>query len=234
MNDAQRIHILSADAPKTGLRRCAEAFAAETGQPFEIQLATAPVIRERVASGIADADIIVAPLPVMEEFACAGRVDPRSISVIGSVTVGVVVRNGAREPDLTSVESFIRSVLAADIVVYNEASSGQYIAQMLGALGLAHKVAAKTVVVRTGAAVMQRLAAESSGDAIGFGHVTEIRLHDELGTHLVGPLPEAIGRATPYAAGLLATTPRPAAARNLIDFMVSAAGKEIFVATGVV
>ncbi len=233
MDDAQLIRILSADAPKIGLRRCAETFAAETGQPFEIQLATAPVIKECVASGIADADIVVVPLSVMEEFASAGRVDPRSVSVIGSVTVGVVVRNGAREPDLTSVESFIRSLLAADTVVYNEASSGQYVARMLANLGLADKVAAKIVVVRTGAAVMQRLAAESSGDAIGFGHVTEIRLHDDLGTHLVGPLPEAIGRATPYAAGLLATASRAAAARSLIEFMASTAGKEIFAATGV-
>jgi molybdate transport system substrate-binding protein len=233
MNDAQPIRILSADAPKIGLRRCADTFAASTGQPFEIELATAPAIKERLASGIADADIVVVPLPVMEEFAMAGRVDPRSVAVIGSVTVGVVVRNGAREPDLTSVESFIRSLLAADAVVYNEASSGQYIARVLKNLGLADKVAAKSVVVRTGAAVMERLAAESSGDAVGFGHVTEIRLHDDLGTHLVGPLPRAIGRATPYAAGLLAAASRPVAARNLIDFMVSASGKEIFVATGV-
>ena len=234
MNDARPIRILSADAPKIGLRRCVETFAVDTGQPFEIRLATAPVIKERVKSGITNADMVVAPLHVVEELASAGCVDPQSVSVIGSVTVGVVVRNGSREPDLSSVESFIRSLLAADAVVYNEASSGQYIARMLETLGLAEKVAAKTVVVRTGAAVMQRLAAESSGGAIGFGHVTEIRLHDDLGTHLVGPLPEAIGRATPYAAGLLAAASRPDAARTLIHFMVSAAGKEIFVVTGVV
>lgn len=233
MNDLQPIQILSADAPKIGLRRCFKTFTADTGQLFEIRLATAPAIKERMASEIADTDIVVAPLPVMAEFASRGRVDPRSVSVIGSVTVGVVIRNGAREPDLTSVDSFIKSLLAADTVVYNEASSGQYIAQMLKELDLADKVAAKAVVVRTGAAVMQYLAAESSADAIGFGHVTEIRLHDDLGTHLVGPLPAAIGRATPYAAAILSTAPRPDAARRFVDFMVSAAGKEIFVATGV-
>jgi molybdate transport system substrate-binding protein len=233
MTDTPAIRVLSADAPKTGLRACAEAVTAGTGQKFEIVLATAPAIRERVVSGTADADILVAPLAFLEDFASAGHVDPRSISVIGSVTVGVVVRNGAREPDLASVEAFTEALLAADSVIYNTASSGLYVASMIEGLGLADRLAAKTVIVRTGAAVMQNLAVDP-GDAIGFGHVTEIRLHDALGTHLVGPLPEAIGRKTPYAAGVSTAAPRPDAARSLIDFMVSADGKALFVATGVV
>ncbi len=234
MNDRPAIRILSAGAPMTGVRKCAEANAAATGQPFEIEHATAPVLKERVDSRTAGADVIVAPHVAMEAFASAGHVDPGSVCVIGSVTVGVVVRNGAREPDLSSVEAFTRAVLAADAVVYNLASSGQYVAKTLQSLGLADKIAARTVIVPNGAAVMERLAEDAALDGIGFGHITEIRRHDDLGTHLVGPLPKAIGRQTPYAVGLLASASRPDAARALVDFMASTDGNRIFVASGVV
>lgn len=233
MTGTQAVRILSAGAPKTGVRACAEAFAAQSGEPFEIEFATAPVIKERVTSGTADADVVVAPLPTMKEFASAGHVEPGCLSVIGSVTVGVVVRDGAREPDLTSVEAFAQAVLTADAVVYNKASSGEYIARVLEKLGIADEVASKTIRVPTGAAVMECLAAHPSNNVIGFGQITEIRLHNHLETHLVGPLPEAIGKTTTYAAGPLSTAQRPDAARALADFMASPDGKRKFVASGV-
>lgn len=233
MTDKQAIRILSAGAPKTGVRACAEAFAAASGETFEIEFATAPVIRERVSAGAADADLVVAPLPAMKEFASAGHVEPEALSPIGSVTVGVVVRDGAREPDLITVEAFTQAVLAAEALVYNKASSGEYITCMLEKLGIAEQVASKTIRVPTGAAVMECLAAHPSDDVIGFGQITEIRLHDQLGTHLVGPLPEAIGKTTTYAAGPLAAAQGRDAARALADFMASPDGKRIFVASGV-
>jgi molybdate transport system substrate-binding protein len=226
------VRILSADAPKTGLRKCAAAFADRKGTGSSIELATAPTIKKRVEAGDAAADVVVIPLAMMNELADAGFVTPESIVPLGSVTVGVVVRNGAREPDLTSVDTFSQSLRAADLVVYNTASSGLYIAGVLERLGLKQELTAKSVIVSTGSAVMERLAAETTLNAIGFGHVTEIRLHNDLGTHLVGPLPGAIGRETPYAAGVLASA-NPEAASDLVAFLGSRDCKQHFVEAGV-
>lgn len=232
MSENQAIRILSAGAPKAGVRKCAEAFQAKTGQAFDVEFATAPVLKERVGSGSAAADIIIAPVGALEGFTKAGQAVDGIGAVIGSVTAGVVVRNGAPEPDLASVEAFIQALLKAETLVHNEASSGQYIAKMIEGLGIGDQVAAKTVRVRTGAAVMEYLAA-SDGAAIGFGQITEIRLHEKLGVHLVGPLPDAVGKVTTYGVGLLSDASNPHAARPLIDFMISADGKGIFEATGV-
>ncbi|MDH3236764.1 MAG: substrate-binding domain-containing protein, partial [Alphaproteobacteria bacterium] len=131
MTDYPTLRILSTDAPKTGVRRCVAAFAAETGQTVEIDLAPAPIIKERVTSGGEKPDIIVATLSVLIELADGGFAIPESITPIGSVAVGVVIRNDAPEPDLSSVERFAEAVLAADVIVYNKASSGLYVAQML-------------------------------------------------------------------------------------------------------
>jgi molybdate transport system substrate-binding protein len=227
------IRILSADAPKAGLRAAAERFSAETGPPHVIELATGPVIKQRVEAGSAEADLIVIPRPHLEDLADSGHVDPPTIATLGLVTVGVTVRNGAREPDLSSVDAFVESLLGAARIIYNTASSGQYVAGMLERLGLTEKIKDKTTILPTGVAVMETLAADTSGSAIAFGHVTEIRRHDALGTHLVGPLPGQIGRETPYAIGLLRSAAQPDPARRLAAFLTSPAGKRIFVDNGV-
>ncbi len=227
------IRILSADAPKAGLRKNAEAFSRETGVAHEIELLTGPKIKERVLSGAADADLIVIPRPEFDDLTGAGFLATDDIAVIGHVTVGVTVRNGAREPDLSSVESFRQSVLAADRLIYNTASSGQYIQQMFERLGMAEAVSRKATVLGTGKAAMEALAADDTGTAIGFGHVTEIRLHDSLGTHLVGPLPGEIGRQTPYAGGALSNAPNLDIARRFLAFLVSPDGRRTFCEAGV-
>ena len=227
------IRILSADAPKGGLRKNAELFTAETGLPHEIELATGPVIKERVLSGKADADLVVIPRAEFDDLITAGHFKPEDVAVLGLVTVGVTVRNGAREPDLSTVEAFVASVLAADRLIYNTASSGQYVARMFERLGLVDKIKHKASILPTGKTAMEALAADTSGNAIGFGHVTEIRLHDRLGTHLVGPLPGEIGRQTPYAVGIRSEASERDAARQLVEFFTSARGKSVFAETGV-
>jgi molybdate transport system substrate-binding protein len=232
MSDASSIRILSAGAPKSGVRLSAEAWSAKTGRTFAVEFATAPAIRERVGAGSADADIVVAPLPAMEGFVAAGRIVDGSLIALGEIAAGVVVRNGAIEPDLSSVETFRSALLDADALVYNQASSGEYIATMIDKLGIADQVAGKTVRVANGAAVMEHLAADTRDRIIGFGQVTEIRLHEDIGVHLVGPLPAEFGKVTAYAAGLSASVADKDAAA-LLAFIASDAGKAIFAATGV-
>lgn len=227
------IRILSAGAVKEGLRKSAELFTSETGQPHEIEFATGPVIKERVLSGKEDVDLIAMPQPGFDDLIAAGKVSEKDIALLGFVTVGVTVRNGAWEPDLSTVDAFIESVLSADRIIYNTASSGQYVAKTLEKLGLADKIAGKVSIAETGKAAMEALAADTSGKAIGFGHATEIRLHDFLGTHLVGPLPEEIGRQTPYAIGLQSGSSQTEEARQMIELMISQPGRQIFLDTGV-
>ena len=144
----------------------------------------------------------------------------------------MAVRAGAPEPDLSSVESFKHALLAADSVVYNQASSGLYIAGMIEDLGLAEALEAKTVRVPTGAAVFTHLAESGSPAEIGFGQIPEIRRFADNGVALVGPLPEAIGKTTTYAAGLLTDAQETNAAEALLAFMATPRARDIFVAAG--
>jgi molybdate transport system substrate-binding protein len=166
------IRVLSAGAPKTAVSRCAEAFESATGQSVEVTFATAPVLRERVEQGTAEADVVVAPVPGMDGFEQAGQVVPGKRVVIGAVRAGVVVRDGAPEPDISTANSLKAAILMADSIVYNKASSGQYIARMMENFGLTDAIRDKITLVANGAAVMKFLAESRAGNEIGFGQIT--------------------------------------------------------------
>ncbi len=230
---AADIRVLSAGAPKTGVARCAEAYSNDSGHAVDVVFATAPVLRGRIESGEAAADVAIAPVPTMRAFEDAGLTVAGIGAVIGSVKAGVVVREGAPAPDISTPEAFKSAVLAADSVVYNQASSGLYIAQLFERLGIADEVAARTMRPATGAAVMVHVAASDAANVIGFGQITEIRLFTDKGVRLVGPLPGDCAKTTTYAAGLLADARAPEPATALIEYFASAAAKRTFVATGV-
>jgi ABC-type molybdate transport system substrate-binding protein len=105
---------------------------------------------------------------------------------------------------------------------------------MLERLGLASAIAEKVTIVQTGAAVMDHLVSRAPDLSIGFGHVTEIRLHDDKGTHLVGVLPAAIGRETMYAAAVLSSAAAPDPASQFVAGLASERARTMFASTGVI
>ena len=227
------LRILSAGAPKTGIRRCLEAFESAHGLSTSIAFATAPVLRDIVTRGDADADVVIAPVQATADFRAAGLTAQGCGGVVGSVRAGIVVREGAHRPDIASVEALMEEILAADAIVYNTASSGLYIAEMLTKLGLADRVADRTVRCPTGAAVMTHLAGSTEAKAIGFGQIPEIRNFLGKGVELVGPLPEGVAKTTTYAVSLLAAARNVDAAKSFIDLLLSREGRSLLQAAGV-
>ena len=225
------IRILSAGAPKGGVNACAEAFIGDTGKRVEITFATAPVLRGKVEQGATGADVVVAPVAHMKGFEDRGRVVAGSGILVGSVKAGVAVRLGMRKPDLSSAETLKLALMSADTVIYNEASSGQYVVQMIARLGLSEALESSTLRLPTGGDVMARLARGDNYE-IGFGQVPEIRRFEDRGVELAGPLPEEIGKTTTYAAGLLSDAAAPGAAKALLAFMASAEAKLLYAEAG--
>lgn len=224
------IRILSAGAPKQGVGDSARSFTRASGHDVDVTFATAPVLRERVENGEAAADLLVAPVALMADCLAAGRVEQGTDIVIGSVTAGVAVREGATPPDISSVDSLKAALLAADAVLYNVASSGQHIASMMERLGLVEALARTTERLPTGSAVMERLAEGTAASEIAFGQITEISRFEGGGVTLVGPLPPEIGKKTTYAAGLLAGAAEPA--RALLAFMDTPEARRIYADAG--
>ena len=226
------LEVLSAGAPRNGVMGCVDAFATASGLRTDLQFATAPVLREKVTGGEWTGDAIVAPLPVLDTFAAAGAILADRRAPVGSIRAGVVVPADAPDPKIGTPEELRESLLAADMVVHNVASSGIYIKTMLEDMGLATDLADKIVCTPTGSAVVETVAQNSGVTVIGFGQSTEIQRLAHLGARLAGPLPGNLAKSTTYAAAIRGGGDE-AAAGQFLEFLESDAAREILTAAGI-
>ncbi len=228
---AAEVRILAGGAMQPGLIAAAPVFRKESGHDIKVEYAIGTELRRRVGGGEV-VDLLFAPIPVVKELTPAGRLAAEGQVMAGRVGAGVVARNGAPLPDVSSAEALKRSLLAADKVVYNRASSGIYIESMLKKLGVYEELGTKLVRYDDGIAVMHHLM-EGKGREFGFGGITDILLYRDKGLQLVGPLPEEIQNYTSYTAALVTAAANPDAARAFLRYLASPAGKALFAANGI-
>ena len=231
---AADVVLLSAGAVEPGLKPVLAAFERESSHRVTLSFATAPQIRERVANGAVQPDVVIAPSAVLDELATAAKVDTAARVSIGRVGIGVAVRPGCARPDLTSADTLRRALLEADQVVYNRASTGLYVEGLIKRWGLAETLQPKTVRFADGASVMEHVL-HGSGNQIGLGAMTEILLLKERGLVLVGPLPAEVQNVTHYEAVPArrdAAVPSDAA-RSLLERLAGPAARRVFDDAGI-
>ena len=227
---ADEIKVLSAGAIEPGLKAAAATFDRQTGHVTTITFNTAPELRKRMQGNPAF-DVVIAPPAVINEFAAAGQLAAARAEV-GRVGMGVAVREGAPAPDISTAEALKRSVIEADSLVFNRASTGLYLEGLLKNMDVYSQVEGKTTRYPDGAAVMEHVI-KGRGREIGFGAMTEILLYQGKGLTLVGPVPAEVQNYTSYTAAPLAAGRQQALARQFVAFLSGPVGKPLFVAAGV-
>jgi molybdate transport system substrate-binding protein len=224
---AAEINVLSGAAVEPGLIAAADIFRKRTGSNVVIAFATTPEMRRLVGAG-ATPDVAIAPLALLDELAKSAKVDGTARVSLGRVGVGVVIRDGAPMPDVSTTEALKRAVLDADSVIYNRASSGLYVERLLQRLGLAEQIQSKTKRY-TGTDMIEPLI-RGKGKEIGFMPVAQILNCRSRGLQLVGPLPADIQNYTTYAA---APAPRSEGGQTFVRFLGTSEAKGIFVSAGI-
>jgi molybdate transport system substrate-binding protein len=194
---ALELRVLSAGAAEPGIRPALAAFERDRGDVVRIEFAAAPALRAALRAAPV-ADVIVVPQSVVDELVATGSVG--SQATIGRVGIGVAVRPGVVAPDIASVDALRAAVVGAERIVYNRASTGVYVEEMLKRLGVEDVVRPKSERLADGASVMRRLLAGTSQREFGFGALTEIGLFADQGLRLVGPLPPSLQNYTTYVA----------------------------------
>jgi len=227
---AAELRVLSAGAIEPGLKAAAAAWQRESGDVVRITFATAPQLRQRIGGGEA-ADVVIAPPAALEEFARDGKLAALR-SGVGRVGLGVAVRPDAPVPDVSSAAALERTVLEAESLVFNRASTGLYFERLLKKMGIYEKVAPKTSRYDTGAAVMEHLL-KGKGREVGVGPITEILLYRDKGLRLVAPLPADVQNYTSYTAAPHAASANADAAAAFVRYLATPAGKAFFTAAGI-
>jgi molybdate transport system substrate-binding protein len=227
---AAELQVLSAGAIEPGLKAATSAFERETGHVVRVTFNTAPELRKRMQSQPAF-DVVIAPPAAITEFTGAGQLAAARGNV-GRVGMGVTVRNGAPVPDISSAEALKQSLLDAQSVVFNRASTGLYLEGLLRRMGIDAQVQAKATRYPDGASVLEHVI-KGQGREIGFAAMTEILLYQGKGLQLVGPMPTELQNYTAYTAAPLASSSQPVLAQQFIGFLAGPVGKPLFVAAGV-
>lgn len=210
---AADLKLLTAGAFKPVALELVPEFEKRTGHKVTIENDTAGGLAKRIAAG-EYFDVIVMPPAGMAQF-LGNKVVQSSGKPLVRSGIGVAVKQGAPLPDISTVEAWKQSLLAARAVAHIDpasgGSSGIYLSKLFEKMGIAEQLKPKSILVRGG------LVAEKvvSGDAtIGMQQTSEILVVP--GAVLVGPLPLDVQHYTMYSGGIATASREPAAAAALL------------------
>ena len=199
----------------SGLDELAPAFARMTGHKVIVQQESRAELEQRLVSN-APADLIVQVDSVMDGVIARGKVVERSSTIFARAAVGLSVKSGARWPDISTPESFRRTLLDAGSICYSLGASGIIAARAIEKLGIAGQMSAKTVRSEDGPAAA-RVARGEVEMAIQQLNVSK----PVAGTDYVGNLPGDLHEYVVFAVAIMSDSKEQEAGRAFIDFVSS-------------
>ncbi|TMB64469.1 MAG: ABC transporter substrate-binding protein, partial [Deltaproteobacteria bacterium] len=176
--------------------------------------------------------VVIAPTDLLDELVKAGNAQAAERVIVGRIGVGVMVRGGAPLPKIATVDEFKQSLLNAESIVHNQASTGIYLQGLFVRLGIAAQLAAKTTRYPDFAPVRDHIS-KGKGAEIGLGATTVIIEAEAKGLKFAGPLPPEIQNYTTYGATVMAASASGDAAQALIRYLITPGAKALFTAAGV-
>jgi len=228
--EAAEVKVLCAGAFLQVVEALLPNFERATDHIVTVQRGTAGELKQRVESGEAF-DVAVITPAVIEALVKESKLDAASHVKVATVGVGVGVKEGAPKPDISTVDAFKRTLLAAKAVAYIDpasgGSSGIYVDKLLERLGIANEVRAKAKLKRGGHAA----------DFVAGGEADIVlqQMSETLpvkGVSLVGPLPPDIQHITTYSAAISTQSQNRTAAQALIKTFSDPQGAALLKAKG--
>jgi len=216
---AAELRVLASIALNSALNELAPAYEKETGDKLSIGYGLAAELKKRVLGG-ETADVIILTRPMMDDLQRQDKLAADSLVNVAGTPVSVVARAGAPVPDISSVDAFKQTLLAARSIAYADpakgGASGVYFAGVLNRLGITEQLKDKMILVPG----PQAAEVVAKGDAeLGVAQASEIV--PVAGAQLVGPLPGELASTTVFSAGIGAASKSPEATKRLIQFLTA-------------
>ena len=209
----------------------AKDFEQSSGHRLNIEYGTAPQLQKKLTDN-ASGDLMLTATKLMKQPENQIKLVEGTMALLGNGGVGVMIRQDAPEPLMNNPQNFKESVLKADRLIYNKASTGLYIDQLFQKIGIADTLEKKTERFVNGDDVIQRVI-RGLGNEIGFGAIAEIKLNASKGVKYAGPLPDAYQNFTEYSGAVMKTSSHPTETQQLINYLQSPKVKEVFRRTGI-
>ena len=142
-------------------------------------------------------DVLILAAPALDKFVMSGVVGQNAkVDLVASV-IGAAVRTGAPKPDISTMDTFKRTLLDAKSIAYSASASGTYLStEVFSKMGIADQMTKKAQKIyseRVGAVIAR-------GDAeLGFQQVSE--LIPIPGISFIGEIPAEVQKTVLFSAG---------------------------------
>lgn len=221
------LRILTSNSTLTVLDVLIPAYEKTTGNKVSVTADSAKAMVAKIKTG-ESGDAIVLGTAAIRELVDAGIVAPASCRAFARAVIGVGVRSGTPHPDISSVEAFRASLLAAKSIAHTvHGASGMYIPTLLEKLGIADQMKAKTVTRPGG--YIGRVVVAGEAD-IALQQIPELMAVP--GLDVVGPVPDAVQKTFETSAGLFTAPKNTAAAQAMLDFFAEPVHATLFSSKG--
>jgi len=225
---AAEINVLCSNGLKAVVDDLAPAFEKKTGHKLVLKFEPSTQIQKRIEAGEAF-DLAVMTTPLIDQEIKAGRLTADSRAIIARSGLGLSVRAGAKKPDIKTVESFKQALLNAKSITYATAgASAAPFEALVDKLGIAAQVK-PSYNLRPTASLVGEVVADGTVE-IGVAPVSEIL--PVKGVDLVGPFPSELQSYVVMTAGISSKAKEKAAAKALVDFLMSPANSGVIKAKG--
>ena len=225
---AAEINVLCSNGLKAVVDDLAPAFEKKTGHKLVLKFEPSTQIQKRIEAGEAF-DLAVMTTPLIDQEIKAGRLTADSRAIIARSGLGLSVRAGSKKPDIKTVESFKQALLNAKSITYATAgASAAPFEALVDKLGVAAQVKPK-YNLRPTASQVGEVVADGTVE-IGVAPVSEIL--PVKGVDLVGPFPSELQSYVVMTAGISSKAKEKAAAKALVDFLMSPANSGVIKAKG--
>ncbi len=207
------IVVFSTLATKAALPAIVGRYTEATGIAVEAAFEPTTALMARIDAGELPALAILTAQGV-EKLVAEGRLVRAAAVAISRV--GVAVRAGATKPDISSVTALRQALLSARSIAYSKiGASGLFFADLIRRLGIEDEVRAKATIIPSG--FTAELAADGRAE-LAVQQISELLLVP--GIEVVGPMPDELGSASVFSAGVFPDS-RMAEAERLLAELVS-------------
>jgi molybdate transport system substrate-binding protein len=216
--DAAELKLLSPRAMKTVLNDLIPQFEQASGHHVTIMYATAAKLVKEIEDGEI-ADVAILSPEQIEQLEEDEKVLEDSFTPVAKVEIGVIVRQGASRPDLSTVHKLKQTLMAAKSIALGDprtSASGEYFVGLIERLRFAEAIRPKIRFVPSSTAAVDSVA---RGEAdLGIGMVS---MANREGTELAGVFPAQARKSKSYAVGILTSSDHMQAAKDLASFVTS-------------
>jgi molybdate transport system substrate-binding protein len=226
---AADIRVFSGGAPQETLRALTPEFEKRTGHRVIYTFAHVSIIQKKLAAG-EQTDVILLPTPLMAGTEKVIGLRPEGRSVLARIGIGVLTREGAKRPDISTADAVRRMLIEARSIAapQPEGLTGSHLMRMMTQLGIADEVRPK---------LRHKPAIDGAGHLVATGEA-EVGLYlasevqEIKGATLVGLLPAELQNYVVYSVAVPAHNTAPQPALEFVKFISDPANQGHWLATG--